>query len=89
MAGSKYQVGIGLAGTIVTIRLDGHLMHCLTDGAPAGAWPCPIIAERAAQLNAARAAATPLPPPPLPAGSIAARRRVHASGRIADGTSPR
>jgi hypothetical protein len=26
--------------------------------------------------------ATPLPPPPLPAGSIRAHRRVHASGRI-------
>jgi hypothetical protein len=30
----------------------------------------------------ARAAATPLPPAPLPTGSIRAHRRVHASGRI-------
>jgi transposase InsO family protein len=80
--GQKYQVGTGHAGTVVTMRLDGHLMHAIADGALAGTWPCPITAERAARMNGARAASTPLPPPPLPAGSIAARRRVHASGRI-------
>ena len=80
--GEKYQVGTGHAGTTVTMRLDGHLMHAIADGALAGTWPCPITAERAARMNGARAAATPLPPPPLPAGSIAARRRVHPDGRI-------
>ncbi|HEY5986655.1 MAG TPA: hypothetical protein VIV12_09795 [Streptosporangiaceae bacterium] len=80
--GSKYQVGTGLAGATVIMRLDGHLMHAIADGALAGTWPCPISAERAAKLAGARTAAAPLPPPPLPAGSIAARRRVHASGRI-------
>jgi transposase InsO family protein len=80
--GSKYQVGTGLAGTTVTMRLDGHLMHAIASGALAGTWPCPITAQRAARFAGARDAATPLPPPPLPAGSIAARRRVHASGRI-------
>jgi hypothetical protein len=63
MAGDKYQVGIGLAGTTVTMRLDGHLMHAIADGALAGTWPCPITAERAARLAGARAAATPLPRP--------------------------
>jgi Integrase core domain len=80
--GSKYQVGTGLAATTVTPRLDGHLMHAIANGALAGTWPCPLPAERAAQLAGARAAATSLPPPPLPPRSIAARRRVHASGRI-------
>ena len=42
----------------------------------------PITAEGAARMDGARAAATPLPPPTLPAGSIAAHRRVHADGRI-------
>ena len=88
MFGSKYQVGTGLAGTTVTMRLDAHLMHAIADGALAGTWPCPISAERAARLNGSRAAATPLPPPPLPAGSIAARRRVHASGRIMVNNQP-
>jgi transposase InsO family protein len=82
VSGEKYQVGMGYAGTAVTMRLDGHLMHAVADGALAGTWPCPVRAERAARMNGARAAATPLPPPPLPAGSIAARRRVHPDGRI-------
>jgi hypothetical protein len=38
--GSKYQVGTGLAGATVTIRLDGHLMHATADSALAGTWPC-------------------------------------------------
>ena len=47
--GGKYQVGTGLAGTTVTMRLDGHLMQAIADGALAGTWPCPITAERAAR----------------------------------------
>ena len=46
--GEKYQVGTGYAGTSVTMRLDGHLMHAIADGALAGTWPCPVTAERAA-----------------------------------------
>ena len=80
--GQKYQVGMGYAGTQVTMRLDGHLMHAVAGGALAGTWPSPVTAERAARMNGARAASTPLPPAPLPAGSIAARRRVHPDGRI-------
>jgi transposase InsO family protein len=80
--GQNYQVGMGYAGTQVTMRLDGHLMHAVADGALAGTWPSPVTAERAARMNGARAASTPLPPAPLPAGSIAARRRVHPDGRI-------
>jgi transposase InsO family protein len=82
IGGEVYQVGPGYAGTSVTMRLDGHLMHAIADGALAGTWPCPVTAERAARMNGARAASAPLPPPPLPAGAIAARRRVHADGRI-------
>jgi hypothetical protein len=82
VVGEKFRVGMGYAGTAVTMRLDGHLMHAIADGALAGTWPCPVTAERAARMAGARAAATQLPPPPLPAGSIAARRRVHESGRI-------
>ena len=82
VSGEKYQVGMGHADTQVTLRLDGHLMHAIADGALAGTWPCPVTAERAARMNGARAAAGPLPPAPLPAGSIAARRRVHPDGRI-------
>jgi transposase InsO family protein len=82
IAGHKCQVGFGLAGRTITIRLDGHLMHAIADDALVGTWPSPITAQRATKLSGVRAAATPLPPPPLPAGSIRAQRRVHASGRI-------
>jgi hypothetical protein len=82
IAGGKCQVGFGLAGSTVILRLDGNLMHAIAAGALAGTWPCPVTADKAAQLPGARAATTPLPPPPLPAGSIRAQRRVRASGRI-------
>jgi hypothetical protein len=82
IAGGKAQVGFGLAGSTVTMRLDGHLMHAIAAGALVGTWPCPVTADQAAKLPGARAATTPLPPPPLPAGSLRAQRRVHASGRI-------
>jgi transposase InsO family protein len=81
IAGGKCQVGFGLAGSTVTMRLDGHLMHAIAAGALIGSWPCPVSASQAARLPGARAASTALPPP-LPAGSIRAQRRVHASGRI-------
>ena len=66
----------------------GTLMHAIANGALADTWPCPINADRAARMTGARAAAAPLPPAPLPAGSIAARRRVHASGRIMINNQP-
>jgi hypothetical protein len=64
--GEKYQVGADYIGTAVTLRLDGHRMHVIADGALAGTWPCPVTAERAARMNGARAASGPLPPPPRP-----------------------
>ena len=63
VAGEKYKVGTLLAGTTITLRLDGHVMHAIADGALVGTWPCPITAERAARLNRARAASAPLPRP--------------------------
>jgi transposase InsO family protein len=82
IANTRYQVAFALAGRVATLRLDGHLMHAIVDNALVGTWPCPISADRLAQLPGARSASSPLPPPPLPAGSIRAQRRVHASGRI-------
>jgi hypothetical protein len=60
IAGGRCQVGFGLAGSIVTIRLDGHLMHAIAVGVLIGT--CPILASQTAKLPAARAASTPLPP---------------------------
>lgn len=88
VAGHHVVVGFAHAGRSVTLRLDGHLMHAIIDNALVGTWPCPISGDRLARLPNARAASTPLPPPPLPAGSIRAQRRVHASGRIMVANQP-
>ena len=60
VAGEKYQVDSGLAGTTITLRLDGQLMHAIAGGVLAGTWRCPVTAERAARLKGARAASSPL-----------------------------
>lgn len=57
-------------------------MHAIADNALIGTWPCPIPADRIGRLHGARTPSTPLPLPPLPAGSLRAQRKVHASGRI-------
>jgi hypothetical protein len=82
LAGAPHLVGFAWAGRRVTLRLDGHLMHAIADNALIGTWPCPVPTDRLASLRGARPVSTPLPPPPLPAGSLRAQRRVHASGRI-------
>jgi hypothetical protein len=82
LAGAPHLVGFAWAGRKVTLRLDGHLMHAIADNALIGTWPCPVPTDRLARLQGARPSSTPLPPPPLPAGSLRAQRRVHASGRI-------
>ncbi|ONH60423.1 transposase [Frankia sp. CcI49] len=82
IGGADHLVGFAFAGRRITLRLDGHLLHAITDGALIGTWPCPIPTDRLGQLRGARLPATPLPPPPLSAGSLRAQRKVHATGRI-------
>lgn len=80
--GTKHLVGFAYAGRRITLRLDGHLMHAIIDNALVGTWPCPIPAAKLPALHGARQPTTRLPPPPLPAGSLQAQRKVHANGRI-------
>jgi transposase InsO family protein len=82
IAGSSHLIGFAWAGRRVTLRLDGHLMHAVIDNALIGTWPCPLGTDQLGRLTGARTPSTPLPPPPLPAGSLRAQRKVHASGRI-------
>ncbi|QUQ68283.1 IS481 family transposase ISMva2 [Kutzneria sp. CA-103260] len=82
IAGSPHLVGFAWAGRKVSLRLDGHLMHAIADNALIGTWPCPVSTDRLAGIHGARTPSTPLPPPPLPAGSLRAQRKVHATGRI-------
>jgi hypothetical protein len=88
IAGHHLVVGFAYAGRTVTLRLDGHLLHAIIDNALVGTWPCPIPSDQLGRLAGVRAATTPLPPPPLPPGSIRAQRRVHASGRIMVANQP-
>jgi len=82
IAGTTHLIGFAWAGRRVTLRLDGHLMHAVIDNALVGTWPCPIDTGQLGRLSGARPPATPLPPPPMPAGSLRAQRKVHDSGRI-------
>jgi hypothetical protein len=82
LANTTHRVGFAWAGRRVTLRLDGHLMHAIADNVLIGTSPCPVPTGQLASLRGARPVSTPLPPPPLPAGSLRAQRRVHASGRI-------
>ncbi|MEU7634355.1 integrase core domain-containing protein [Nocardia sp. NPDC049220] len=82
IGGHHHVVGFAWTGRTVTLRLDGHLMHAITDNALIGTWPCPIARDQLGRLRGARTPTTSLPPAPLPAGSLRAQRRVHESGRI-------
>jgi transposase InsO family protein len=82
IAGTHHYIATQLIGRVMTLRLDGHLMHAISENALRGTWPCPIPADRLNKLRGARPATTALPPPPLPAGNIRVHRRVHNTGRI-------
>lgn len=82
IANTTHLIGVARAGERVILRLDGHLTHAIADNALIGTWPCPVPADRISRLPGARTPSTPLPPPPLPAGSLRAQRKVHAHGNI-------
>lgn len=82
VGGHHHVVGFSWVGRTVTLRLDGHLMHAIADDALIGTWPCHVNREQLGRLRVARTPTTPLPPAPLPSGSLRAQRRVHESGRI-------
>jgi hypothetical protein len=72
IANTTHLIGAGRAGERITLQLDGHLMHAIADNALIGTWPCPIPTGRIGRLPGARTPSTPLPPPPMPAGSLRA-----------------
>jgi transposase InsO family protein len=72
-------VGSPLAGQRARIRLDGQLMHVLTqDGVLWRTLPCPIPPGQRHRLQGARLAG----PAPLPEASPTAQRRVSSRGGI-------
>jgi hypothetical protein len=72
-------VGSPLAGQRARIRLDGQLMHVLTqDGVLWRTLPCPIPPHQRHRLQAVRLAG----PAPLPAAALTVQRRVSSRGGI-------
>jgi hypothetical protein len=72
-------VGSPLAGQRARIRLDGQLMHVLTqDGVLWRTLPCPIPPGQRHRLQGARLAG----PAPLPEATVTVQRRVSSRGGI-------
>jgi hypothetical protein len=72
-------VGTPLAGQRARLRLDGQLMHVLTqDGKLWRTLPCPIPPSQRHRLQGARLAG----PAPLPEAAVTVQRRVSSRGGI-------
>ena len=80
LAGHKVKVGAELARGKVTLRLDGHLIHVIRDGALAKTLPSQIPAGDRSGLRGARIAGTPLPAPAP--GPVSVQRKVPRDGVI-------
>jgi transposase InsO family protein len=80
LAATRLALGTQLARARVTLRLDGHLIHVIHDGALAKTLPCPVPPEQRHRLRGARLAEQPLPPPP--AGPVHLERRVPVDGVV-------
>ena len=73
------QVGSPLAGQRARIRLDGQVMHVITqDGVLWRTLPCPIPPARRHKLQGVRLAG----PDPLPQARLAVQRKVSSRGGI-------
>ncbi|WP_345744280.1 IS481 family transposase [Streptomyces sp. ODS28] len=77
VAGRPYLLGPNHSGERITLRLDGYLIHAISQGVLAATWPCPVTSDRLHTLRGAHTVSTP-----LPAGSIRVQRRVGTTGRI-------
>ena len=76
----RIKIGAELARRRVTLRLDGHLVHVISDGVLAKTLPSPIPAAGRGALRGARIAAAPLPPPAP--GPVSVQRKVPRDGVI-------
>jgi hypothetical protein len=73
------QVGSSLAGQRARIRLDGQVMHVITqDGVLWRSLPCPIPPGQRHKLQGVRLAG----PQPLPPASMVVQRKVSSRGGI-------
>lgn len=81
VAGHDLALGAGIAGTRVTLRFDGGLIHAAAGNMLLKTLPNPFSHNEVQQLKGAKPAASPLPPPP-PAGPQSVQRRVPKDGVV-------
>ncbi len=80
LAGHRVKAGAELARRRVTLRLDGHLVHVISDGVLAKTLASPIPASDRGKLRGARIAAAALPAPAP--GPVSVQRKVPRDGVI-------
>ena len=79
--GHDLALGTGIAGTRVTLRFDGGLVHATAGNMLLKTLPNPFTTNELQQLRGARPATSPLPSPP-PAGPQSVQRRVPKDGVV-------
>jgi transposase InsO family protein len=79
--GHQLHLGVDTAGTRVTLRIDGGLIHATAGNLLLKTLPNPLDASEIQRLTGAREASSPLPPPP-PAGPQSVQRRIPKSGVV-------
>ncbi len=66
IANTSHLIGFAYVAGRITLRLDGHLMHALNDGALIGTWPAPWLARTCPHCMVPNRPPGKRPPPPLP-----------------------
>jgi biopolymer transport protein ExbB len=79
--GHNLNLGAGVAGTRVTLRFDGGLIHAAADNILLRTLPNPFGHSEIQRLSGARPAISSLPAPP-PAGPQSVQRRVPKDGVV-------
>lgn len=78
---TTFNVGATHTGTLVALRLDGHLVHAVAGRLLLGSWPHPITLAQRLALRGARRPDGPLPAP-TPSQAPWAQRVVGADGVV-------
>jgi biopolymer transport protein ExbB len=79
--GHDLALGTGIAGTRVTLRFYGGLVHATAGDMLLKTLPNPFTTNEVQQLRGARPATSPLPLPP-PAGPQSVQRRIPKDGVV-------
>lgn len=79
--GHQLALGVGIAGTRVTLRFDTGLIHATAGNMLLKTLPNPFTVNETRLIKGARPAASPLPSPP-PAGPQSVQRRVPKDGVV-------